>query len=111
MKKTPEESDTVGASTLRVEHINFPQMNGIEFIEFNFLGKDSVPWQKTLQVNSEDTRGLYNNLKILMNGKQHGFQIFDGITSGKVNAFLRTIHPGKNVPDLTAKVFRSVHCD
>ena len=81
-------------------------MNGIEFIEFNFLGKDSVPWQKTLQVNSEDTRGLYNNLKILMNGQQHGFQIFDGITSGKVNAFLRTIDP-KNVLDLTAKVFRT----
>ena len=41
-----------------------------------------------------------------MNGKQHGFQIFDGITSGKVNAFLRTIDP-KNVPDLTAKVFKT----
>jgi DNA topoisomerase I len=105
-EKDPEESDTVGASTLRVEHINFPQSNGVDFIEFNFLGKDSVPWQKTLRVNSEDTRGLYNNLKILMNGKQHGSQIFDGITSGKVNAFLRTID-SKNVPDLTAKVFRT----
>src|SRR6476661_9485863 len=105
-EKDPEESDTVGASTLRVEHINFPQSNGVDFIEFNFLGKDSVPWQKTLRVDSEDTRGLYNNLKILMNGKQHGSQIFDGITSGKVNAFLRTID-SKNVPDLTAKVFRT----
>ncbi|MGC2574236.1 MAG: DNA topoisomerase I [Candidatus Nitrosopolaris sp.] len=105
-EKDPEESDTVGASTLRVEHIKFPEIDGHNFIEFNFLGKDSVPWQKTLLVDSEDTRGLYNNLKLFMNGKLPGTQIFDGITSNKVNAFLRLIDP-KNVPGLTAKVFRT----
>jgi DNA topoisomerase-1 len=105
-EKDPEEADTVGASTLRVEHIKFPYKNGKQFIEFNFLGKDSVPWQKTLEVNSEDTRGLYNNLRLFMNGKESGSHIFDGITSGKVNAFLRSIDP-KNVPGLTAKVFRT----
>ena len=65
-EKDPEEADTVGASTLRVEHIKFPQNNDKQFIEFNFLGKDSVPWQKTIEVNSEDARGLYNNLKLFM---------------------------------------------
>ena len=105
-EKDPEEADTVGASTLRVEHIKFPYKNGMQFIEFNFLGKDSVPWQKTLEVNSEDTRGLYNNLMLFMNGKESGSHVFDGITSGKVNAFLRSIDP-KNVPGLTAKVFRT----
>src|SRR5919198_5977776 len=105
-EKDPEEADTVGASTLRVEHIKFPYKDGKQFIEFNFLGKDSVPWQKTLEVNSEDTRGLYNNLRLFMNGKESGSHIFDGITSGKVNAFLRSIDP-KNVPGLTAKVFRT----
>jgi DNA topoisomerase-1 len=105
-EKDPEEADTVGASTLRVEHIRFPNKNGKQFIEFNFLGKDSVPWQKTLEVNSEDTRGLYNNLRLFMNGKESGSHIFDGITSGKVNAFLRSVDP-KNVPGLTAKVFRT----
>lgn len=105
-EKDPEESDTVGASTLRVEHIKFPEKDGHNFIEFNFLGKDSVPWQKTLLVDSRDTRGLYDNLKLFMKDKPLGAQIFDGITSGKVNAFLRIIDP-KNVPGLTAKVFRT----
>jgi DNA topoisomerase-1 len=105
-EKDPDEADTVGASTLRVEHIKFPEKNGNQYIEFNFLGKDSVPWQKTLEVNSQDTRGLYNNLKLFMNGKEHNSPIFDKITSSKVNMFLRTIDP-KNVPGLTAKVFRT----
>jgi DNA topoisomerase I len=105
-EKDPEEADTVGASTLRVEHIKFPQNNDKQFIEFNFLGKDSVPWQKTIEANSEDTRGLYNNLKLFMEGKQSGSHIFDGITSSKVNAFLRSIDH-KNLPGLTGKVFRT----
>lgn len=105
-EKDPEEADTVGASTLRIEHIKFPYNNGKQLIEFNFLGKDSVPWQKTLEVNSEDTKGLYNNLKLFMSNKESGYHIFDGITSGKVNVFLRSIDP-KNVPGLTAKVFRT----
>ena len=101
-EKDPEEADTVGASTLRVEHIAFPQINGTQVIEFNFLGKDSVPWQKKLEVNTEDTRALYNNLKNFMQGKKPSDQIFDGINSRKVNAFLQGIMPG-----LTAKVFRT----
>jgi DNA topoisomerase-1 len=105
-EKDPDEADTVGASTLRVEHIKFPEKNGKQLIEFNFLGKDSVPWQKTLEVNSQDTRGLYNNLKLFMNGKEHTSPIFDRITSSKVNIFLRSIDT-KNVPGLTAKVFRT----
>src|ERR687889_227881 len=105
-EKDKDEADTVGASTLRVEHIKFPEKDGKRLIEFNFLGKDSVPWQKTLEVNSQDTRGLYNNLKLFMNGKEHSSPIFDGITSSKVNMFLRSID-SKNVPGLTAKVFRT----
>jgi DNA topoisomerase I len=99
-EKDPDEADTVGASTLRVEHIRFPQAGGK--IEFNFLGKDSVPWQKTLEVNSDDTKALYENLKKFMQGKKPSDPIFDGINSRKVNAFLQEIMPG-----LTAKVFRT----
>ena len=101
-EKDPEEADTVGASTLRVEHIAFPQINSSQVIEFNFLGKDSVPWQKRLEVNTEDTRALYDNLKNFMQGKKPSDQIFDGINSRRVNAFLQQIMPG-----LTAKVFRT----
>jgi DNA topoisomerase-1 len=105
-EKDPEEADTVGASTLRVEHITFKENDSGKYIEFNFLGKDSVPWQKTIKVESADTMGLYNNLKMLTEGKNRSSQIFDGITSSKVNAFLRSID-NKNLPGLTAKVFRT----
>jgi DNA topoisomerase-1 len=101
-EKDPDEADTVGASTLRVEHIKFPQAGGRHMIEFNFLGKDSVPWQKTLEINSDDTKALYENLKKFMQGKKPGDPIFDGINSRKVNAFLQEI-----MPSLTAKVFRT----
>ncbi|HUG96355.1 MAG TPA: DNA topoisomerase I [Nitrososphaera sp.] len=101
-EKDPDEADTVGASTLRVEHIKFPQAGSKNMIEFNFLGKDSVPWQKTLEADSDDTKAVYDNLKKFMQGKKPGDPIFDGINSRKVNAFLQEIMPG-----LTAKVFRT----
>ena len=101
-EKDPDEADTVGASTLRLEHIKFKNEGGKEFIEFNFLGKDSVPWQKSLDIDSDETRALASSLKKFMQGKNPGDQIFDGINSRKVNAFLHTIMPG-----LTAKVFRT----
>jgi DNA topoisomerase-1 len=101
-EKDPDEADTVGASTLRVEHIKFLQNSGKQQIEFNFLGKDSVPWQKTLNVDSDDTKALHENLKKFMQDKKPSDPIFDGINSRKVNAFLQTIMPG-----LTAKVFRT----
>ena len=105
-EKDKDEADTVGASTLRIEHIKFPEKDNKKFIELNFLGKDSVPWQKTLEINSEDTRGLYQNIRLFMKDKGHNSEIFDKINSSKVNAFLRKIDP-KNVPGLTAKVFRT----
>jgi len=105
-EKDKDEADTVGASTLRVEHIKFPEKDNKKFIELNFLGKDSVPWQKTLEINSEDTKGLYQNIQLFMKAKGHNSEIFDNINSSKVNAFLRKID-AKNVPGLTAKVFRT----
>ena len=42
-EKDPEEADTVGATTLRKEHIKITS----DAIEFDFLGKDSVRWQET----------------------------------------------------------------
>jgi len=106
-EKDKDEADTVGASTLRVEHIKFPEKDGKKYIEFNFLGKDSVPWQKTIEINSPDTKALYDNLGIFMKNKRNeSDQIFDNINSAKVNAFLRKIDPA-NVPGLTAKVFRT----
>ncbi len=96
-EKDPDEADTVGATTLRVEHIKLKP----DAIEFDFLGKDSVRWQKSLSVNGED-KTLYDNLKKLIDKKKPEDLIFDGVTSRHVNEFF-----GKVVKGLTAKVFRT----
>ena len=98
-EKDEDEADTVGASTLRVEHIHI----GGDSIGFNFLGKDSVEWQKSLPLEHDETI-LAHNLQDFMRGKQPGDQIFDKIDSTHVNHFLSSIVPG-----LTAKVFRTYH--
>jgi DNA topoisomerase I len=99
-EKDEDEADTVGASTLRVEHLKFRDDNTVDF---DFFGKDYVRWQKTLQVESRD-RGAIENLKLFAKGKKPEDLIFDGITSRHVNDFL-----GKATPGLTAKVFRTFH--
>lgn len=96
-EKDPDEADTIGATTLRVEHI---KLNG-HLIEFDFLGKDSVRWQKTIELNGKD-RIVYENMKQFVEGKKPDQQIFSGITSRHVNGFLSKIVTG-----LTAKVFRT----
>ncbi len=98
-EKDEDEADTVGASTLRIEHVRI----GRDYIEFNFLGKDSVEWHKALPLNHDELL-LARNLQDLMHGKQVGDQIFDQIDSTHVNKFLSSIVPG-----LTAKVFRTYH--
>ena len=70
-------------------------------IEFDFLGKDSVRWQKPLPVGEQD-KAFYENLRKLTEKKKPDELIFDGFTSRHVNEFL-----GSVVKDLTAKVFRT----
>ncbi len=96
-EKDPDEADTVGATTLRVEHIKLKP----NVIEFDFLGKDSVRWQKPLPVGEKD-KVFYENLRKLTEKKKPDELIFDGITSRHVNEFL-----GSVVKGLTAKVFRT----
>ena len=96
-EKDPDEADTVGATTLRVEHVKLKS----DAIEFDFLGKDSVRWQKSLPISGQD-KTLYDNFKKFTEKKKLEEQIFDGITSRHVNEFL-----GQIVKGLTAKVFRT----
>ena len=49
-EKDEDEADTVGASTLRVEHLKFRE----NAIDFDFFGKDYVRWQKTLEISPAD---------------------------------------------------------
>ena len=96
-EKDPEEADTVGATTLRKEHIN---LTG-KAIEFDFLGKDSVRWQETVPAEGHDKQ-FHDNLKELVEKKKPSDEIFHDITSRHVNVYYSGIVKG-----LTAKVFRT----
>jgi len=96
-EKDPDEADTVGATTLRAEHIKLTK----DSIEFDFLGKDCVRWQETVPAVGDDKQ-FYDNLKELTKNRKPKDEIFHGITSRHVNAFFSGIVNG-----LTAKVFRT----
>lgn len=96
-EKDPEEADTVGATTLRKEHIKITS----DAIEFDFLGKDSVRWQETVKAEGHDKQ-FQENLKKLVEKKKPKDEIFHDITSRHVNAYYSGIVKG-----LTAKVFRT----
>ena len=95
-EKDEDEADTVGASTLRVEHV---AIRG-DMAEFKFLGKDSVAWHKSEKVPPSVSR----NLRDFMAGKKPGDDIFHNVSSSMVNQFLSSIVAG-----LSAKVFRTYH--
>jgi len=94
-EKDPGEADTVGAITLRPEHI---KING-EVLHFDFLGKDAVRWTKDAKappVVIENIRRYSNSCKEYL---------FEGIDSGKVARFF-----SEKMEGLTAKVFRTWRC-
>ena len=96
-EKDPDEADTVGATTLRKEHIKITA----NAIDFDFLGKDSVRWQETVKAEGDDKQ-FQENLKILIDKKKPKDEIFHDITSRHVNQYFSGIVKG-----LTAKVFRT----
>jgi DNA topoisomerase I len=97
-EKDAEEADTVGASTLRYEHVKLKPSS----MEFDFLGKDSVRWQKNIEIKDDSDKTALINFQAFLKEKKEGDLIFDGIRSVNVNRFL-----GKSYPGLTAKVFRT----
>ncbi len=54
-KDDEEEADTVGASTLRTDHITF---NPDGTVTFDFLGKDSVPLKLTVELDAQVVENL-----------------------------------------------------
>ena len=94
-EKDPGEADTVGAITLRPEHI---KIDG-EVLHFDFLGKDAVRWTKDVKappVVIENIRRYSNSCREYL---------FEGIDSGKVARFF-----SEKMEGLTAKVFRTWRC-
>ena len=110
-EKDPGEADTVGATTLRPEHVKF-HPDGT--VGFRFLGKDSVLWRKKIPLppvvrqNLEELIQEARPSNSAGNGKRHPTrdkpQVFPDIRSSDVNAYLSEALPG-----LTAKVFRTHH--
>ena len=94
-EKDPDEADTVGAITLRAEHV---KIDGNQ-LNFHFLGKDSVEWDKTLPAPPEVIRNIQNYMQT---SKQY---LFEGVDSKKVARFL-----SEKIPKLSAKVFRTWKC-
>ncbi len=111
-EKDADEADTVGATTLRPEHVTL-HPDGLA--EFRFLGKDSVLWHKKLELPGVVQRNLEELLYTARPSNSSGDgdrshptrdkpQLFPDISSRNVNAYLSGILPG-----LTAKVFRTHH--
>ncbi|ANB50940.1 hypothetical protein [Powai lake megavirus] len=94
-EKGYDETDTVGVTSLRVEHIDL--LNN-DKIRLDFLGKDSVRYDRTLEVDPL----VYRNIQEFMEGKKKGDQLFDLITPTDVNKYLQSF-----MKNLTAKVFRT----
>jgi len=96
-EKDPDEADTVGATTLRKEHVELTA----DAIKFDFLGKDSVRWQETVPAVGNDKQ-FQQNLKELTSKIKPADEIFGNLTSRDVNEYYKTVVTG-----LTAKVFRT----
>jgi DNA topoisomerase-1 len=111
-EKDADEADTVGATTLRPEHV---RLHPDCMVEFDFLGKDSVHLHRELCLPPL----VYETLEELIEEARppssanngDGFhptrdlpQIFPDVNSRAVNRFLSQVHD-----DLTAKMFRTYH--
>jgi DNA topoisomerase-1 len=110
-EKDPDEADTVGATTLRPEHV---KLHSDGTAEFRFLGKDSVLWHKKIELDEvvhTNLAELAQNARPSNNGRSRKKrlasdkpQLFPDVSSRNVNEYLSEVLPG-----LTAKVFRTHH--
>jgi DNA topoisomerase-1 len=94
-KDTSEKADTVGVTSLRVEHITFLED---DIIKLDFLGKDSVRYCKKVKIDNI----AYNNIKDFVTNKNRKDLLFDRISPSSLNQYLDSMMKG-----LTAKVWRT----
>nr|CAG4639840.1 EOG090X0296 [Daphnia pulex]SVE84742.1 EOG090X0296 [Daphnia pulex] len=74
-EKDEDQADTVGACSLRVEHISLhEQKEGKQcVVVFDFLGKDSIRYYNEVPVEKR----VFKNLQIFMENKKPGDDLFD----------------------------------
>lgn len=96
-EKSEDQADTVGISSLRLEHISL--INDIKYIiKLDFLSKDSIRYTNKFQISKE----VYDNLKLFIRNKKSNDNLFDMIKPDDINKYLQEFMPG-----LTSKVFRT----
>jgi len=95
-KDEEEEADTVGASSLRAEHIC---INDDGSVTFDFLGKDSIQLLLTAELDDHARA----NLKEFMEASNGG-TLFSEVNSSVVSEFLDEVMEG-----ISAKVFRTCY--
>jgi DNA topoisomerase-1 len=96
-KDVKEKADTVGVTSLRVEHIIITEGSD-NIIKLDFLGKDSVRYCKKVKIDEV----AYANIKDFIMNKNKKEDLFDKISSTSLNNYLDSLMEG-----LTAKVWRT----
>lgn len=94
-EKDDDEADTVGCCSLKVEHVRLiPPAS----LQFDFLGKDSIRYFNTVEVEPK----VFKAVGEFQKGKKNDDDIFDKLDTSKLNTHLKEL-----MPSLTAKVFRT----
>lgn len=93
-KDESKEAGTLGLTTLKCDNIEFHNNNKITI---NFVGKSSIPYVKTFEIDKIAYENL-NNLCPTNSTKK----MFPKVNSNSLNSYLGTLLPG-----LTAKSFRT----
>lgn len=96
-EKSQDEADTVGVTSLRMEHI---ELLGNNVIKFDFLGKDSIRYTKKFEINQV----VYQNLELFSKDKGKKDELFHRINPSEINNYLQSFMKG-----LTSKVFRTMN--
>ena len=107
-KDDKSEADTVGVTSLRVEHISLDKVsknetdtdteNNIYYTKLDFLGKDSIRYCRKFVIQEN----VYINLEKFLKNKNKKELLFDKITPTSLNDYLKNFMKG-----FTAKVLRT----
>lgn len=95
-----EKSNTTGCCSLRKKHLKLHKTYGDDefVVEFDFLGKCSIPYHTRVQVEKK----VFENLQDFLKKKSKDDYVFDKINTPYLNKYLKTFMDG-----LTARVFRT----
>lgn len=80
-EKGEDEADTFGCCSLRCDHVTLEPPNNIIF---DFLGKDSIRFYKTVEVEQQ----VFKNIRIFKENKDDSDALFDRVTVSATFKFI-----------------------